>query len=360
MNAKRLTIFCTGLFLLAVFSFLGYQRQHKPRIFVLHSYNANMPWVQSLNQGMRNIFSDKAYISLRYFYMDTKHYHSKLYLERIGKALSATLDAWQPDILIAFDQEAQNMVVQKFANSKATKVILAGITDSNRWLEYDKTPNFTGITEQIPVKAIREILSLIFRNQKRIYYLSDDSIAAKTLDKTLRLQDWGSYELVAHKRVKTFAQWQAAVNEAGKKADILLVSIYHTIVDGKKQVKPRYLVSWMNKHSRIPVVGVYESFIIDGGMLAIAISSLEQGYTAAWLALNIIEKKLSIQDVPLIHGKTFSLFMHKKTLMKRFPDIHIPVILDAFSKSHWSLDALSTPDIGLSPIERLRITKETA
>ena len=74
----------------------------------------------------------------------------------------------------------------------------------------------------------------------------------------------------------------------------------------------------------------YEAFIIDGGMLAIAISSLEQGYTAAWLALNIIEKKLTIQEIPLLHGKTFSLFIQKKMLLKRFPQVHIPVILDGF------------------------------
>lgn len=185
--------------------------------------------------------------------------------------------------------------------------------------------------------------------------MSDDSKAAKTLDKSIMKEDWGSYELVAHRRVKTFTQWKAAVFEAAKRADILLVSVYQTIMDGEKEVDPEQLVRWMNEHSQIPVVGVYESFIIDGGMLAIAISSMEQGYTAAWLALNIIEKKLTIQEIPLLHGKTFSLFIQKEMLLKRFPYVHIPVILDAFSKSHWSLDAVSSPEIDLSGIERLRL-----
>lgn len=355
MKIKYLTTLCTGLFLLVVFSFLGYQRLHKPRIFVLHSYNANMPWVQSLNQGIRTVFGDKAYISLRYYYMDAKHHNSKEYLERVSKAIKTTIEAWRPDILIAFDDDAQDMAVREFGYSTNIKVILAGITDSKRWLEYDSTPNITGITEQIPVKAIREILSLMFRNQKRIYYLSDDSKAAKTLDKSIMKEDWGSYGLVAHKRVKTFAQWKAAVFEAERKADILLVSVYQTIMEGNREIDSKQLVRWMNEHSHIPVVGVYESFIIDGGMLAIAISSMEQGYTAAWLALNIIEKKLTIQEIPLLHGKTFSLFMQKETLLKRFPYVHIPVILDAFSKSQWSLDRLSSPGMDLSDIGRLRL-----
>lgn len=355
MSVKRLTTVFTGLFLLIAFSFLAYQRLHKPRIFVLHSYNDNMPWVQSLNQGLRSVLGDKSYISLRYFYMDAKHHHTDLYRARLIKALKSTIAAWKPDILIAFDDDAQNVAVREFSHSPGIKVILAGITDSRRWLEYENTPNITGITEQIPVKAIREILSLMFRNQKRIYYLSDNSNAAKTLDKSITKEDWGSYTLVAHKRVKTLSEWQAAVREAEKTADILLVSVYHTLEDQGKLVKPKQLVNWMNTYSRIPVVGVYEAFIIDGGMLAIAISSLEQGYTAAWLALNIIEKKLTIQEIPLLHGKTFSLFIQKEPLLKKFPEAQIPVILDAFSKSHWSLDALPSPEINLSRIERLHL-----
>lgn len=354
MKIKPLTFLCSGLFLLIVFSFFSYQRLHKPRIFVLHSYNANMPWVQSLNEGLRTIFEDKAYISLRYFYMDSKRANYKDYLEeRIAKSLDAAIKAWKPEIIIAFDDEAQNLAVREFSQRKDIKVILAGITDSRRWQEYENTPNITGITEQIPVKAIREILSLMFHNQKRIYYLSDNSVAAKTLDKAITKENWGSFELVAHKRVKNFAQWKMAVQDAEKNADVLLVSSYHSVMDNNKVVEPKALIDWMNKNSCIPVVGVYEGFISDGGMLAIAISSLEQGYTVAWLALNIIEKKLTIQEIPLLHGKTFSLFIEKEKLLKRFPKIHIPVVLEAFSKAHGSLNTVSLPDI--TEIERLHL-----
>ena len=355
MSTKNLTNICSVLFLIVVFSFLSYQRSHKPRIFILHSYQQSSPWVQGLNQGVRSIFRDKAYISLRTFYMNSKPYDSKIYREHIIKDLKTTIDAWRPDIIVAFDNEAQNIAVQEFANKPNIKVILAGITDSRRWHEYELTPNITGITEQIPVQAIREILSLMFRNQKRIYYLSDNSNAAQTLDKAITQQDWGSYELVAHRRVKTFSEWKKAVHEAEKNADVLLISVYHQVMDGKQNVQPKQLVRWMNENSKIPVVGVYESFIIDGGMMAIAISSLEQGYIAAWLAFNIIEKKLSIQEIPLLHGKTFSLFIQKKKLLQRFPDVQIPVILEAFSKSRWSLNEVSSPTIDLASMERLHL-----
>ena len=328
-----LKMILTGLFLLLVVTFLAYQRSHKPRVFILHSYNQELPWVQSLNRGVAQVFGDKAYMNLRYFYMDTKSLHPNRYLERMNTIITKAIAAWKPDIIIAFDYDAHNLVRKQFANNPKIKLVLAGVADSKRWAEYESTPNITGITEQIPVNAIREILSLIFPHQKRIYYLSDDSASARQLDEEMSNENWSTFKLV-RRRVKTFAEWKAAVREAGKSADIILVSTFYTITDGSQQINPTQLIRWMNENSRIPSVGMYESFIINGGMMAIAISGSEQGHTAAWLALNILEKKMSIQNIPLIHGKTFSFFVNKPLLQKKFPKIHIPEILDAFSKFH--------------------------
>ncbi len=340
MKTKSLTPVMTGIFLVLVFSFLGYQRVHKPRVFVLHSYDKKMPWVERINQGISQVFKDKAYISLRYFYMDTKNRDSKPYLNRISKAALAAIYAWKPDILIACDSDAQNLVNKYFSKSENIKIILTGVTDSRQLPAYEKSKHITAITEEIPVIAVREILSLIFRQQRRIYYLSDDSSTSKTLEKNMLDQNWGSYDLIKHMRVKTFKEWQAAVRDAGKNADILLVSVYNSIKDGKRHVSPAKLVSWMNDNSPIPVVGVYESFILDGGKIAIAISSIEQGYSAAWMAFNLIENKLSMTDIPLMHGKTFSLFIDKNKLQKSFPRAQVPVILDAFSRANKQLNTM--------------------
>jgi ABC-type uncharacterized transport system substrate-binding protein len=344
---KKPAILATTLFLVIAFGFLAYQRMHKPRVFILHSYAKSMPWVQSLNQGIKQIFEDTQYVSLRYFYMDTKRKTSKRYLERISQTAIRAISAWNPDIVIAFDDNAQKMVGEKLTHKKNCKVIFAGITDSQHLYQYETDANVTGVLEQIPLRAIKEVLSLVFHHKKRIYYLSDDSNTAKALDKNIIGNNWGSYKLVAHKRVKTFKQWQKAVLEAQKKADIILVSVYHTIKEGKKQVDPKKLVSWMNKNSKIPTVGIYESFIVDGGWIAIAVSSIEQGYTAAWLALKSIEKQISFADIPFVRSKTFHLYIRKNKVKKHFSYAHIPMILDVFSKNDWSLDDIATPEITL-------------
>lgn len=345
MNRNRIATIGTLLFLIVSFSFLSYQRLHKPRILVIHSYHKEMPWVHSLNRGISNVFSDKAYISLRYLYMNTKHQNSKRYLAQMQRMIKAAVNNWHPDLILAFDHDAQETLMKLERQGLEPPIIFAGISDNKHFAIYNQKPNVTGITEQIPVRAVREILSLLFRNQRRIYYLSDDSSAARLLDKDLASSNWGGFELVEHKRVKTVKQWRQAVKEAESKADILLISLYHTLKDGKHAVKRKKLVRWMNNKVNIPVVGLYESFMIDGGLISIAISGLEQGYTAARLALEVVEKKITIRDIPLIRGQTFSLFIEKEALRKRFPQMQVPVILDAFARSRWNPNELSTEEL---------------
>lgn len=341
VKTKPLINLLTGLFLLLAFSFLGFQLLHKPRIFILHSYHKQMPWVERINQGIRKVLKDKAYINIRYFYMDTKRRNSKHYLNRINKAAISAIHAWKPDVLITFDNDAQTLVTEHFSETQQMKIIMAGVTDEQKIPKINQSPHMTAITEEIPVNAIREILSLIFRQQRRIYYLSDRSSSSQMLEKNIDKQNWGSYQLIKRRLVNNFQEWQEAVLEAGKNADILLVSIYNSIKDGKKTINPKKLIHWMNQNSTIPVVGLYESFILDGGFIAIPISSLEQGYSAAWLAMNLIEKKLDIHDIPILHGKTFSLFLDKGELMKRFPEVQVPVILEAFSNSPQKLHQIT-------------------
>ncbi|MCC5792740.1 MAG: hypothetical protein JJT82_09080 [Legionellaceae bacterium] len=321
------------IFLLLASFFLTYQRLYKPRILIIHSYHPQMPWVLRLNSGIEKIFADKAFIARRYFYMHTKHKHSPRYLRHMRQSIQNTVRQWQPDVIIAFDPDAQNAVAHLARQGISTKIIFAGTTSEASLRAFQDNPNSTGIREKVPVRAMREILSLIFRNKRQIYYLSDDSFAARALETMIRRENWGAFHLVAHKRVKTVEEWQEAVQEANRKADILLVSVYHTLQQGRHKVNRRALLQWMNAQATIPVVGMYESFMGDGGLMAIAISSYEQGFRAAQMALQLVEKQAQVSDMPVLEGKAFALFIEKGKLKKQFPDIYVPAILDAFSRS---------------------------
>lgn len=339
IQVSRLVVI--SIFLLVSFSFILFQRTHKLRIFVLHSYNARMQWVKGLEAGMAQVFDKRHYIDMRYFYMNTKIRHSQSYLKRISREAYNAIKRFKPDIIIVYDTNAQQLVATKLANHPKYKVVVAGVTGSDDLIKFIQANNITGVLEAIPVKAIRETLSLMLPKSNRIFYLSDNSVTAQQLDKEVPVANWGRFQLIAHKRAATFAEWKHAVSMAQSTADVILISTYQIVSKNGKRVPPKKLIAWTMAHSKIPVIGVYESFINDGGYLAISVASYEQGYTAAKIALYVLEKKTAITEIPFIKSQMFQLQMRKHQVLKHYPGVVIPVILEAFSKTKWQVEDLS-------------------
>lgn len=326
------------IFICLAFVFLIYQSTHKLRVFVLHSYHPTMDWVMGLEAGLDQVFAKRRYINLRYFYMNTKHKHSSAYLKRIRREALAAIKQFDPDILIIFDTSAQKMIGTELAKKNKYKIVLAGVTDSDDLEKFEKAKNVTGVLEKIPVKAIREVLALMLPGKHRVVYLSDNSLSAKQLQKEVIAQDWGRFELVNHVATNSIARWKKAVLEAQDNADVILISTYQNLGEQQKGASSKQGIVWTLKNSKIPVIGLYESFINDGGYLAISVASFEQGYTAAKIALFILEKKIAIDRIPFINSQMFQLQLRKRLALKHYPDIEIPVILEAFSKTKWQID----------------------
>ena len=308
---------------------------------ILHSYSSSMPWVQGLERGVDSVFKDKRYIDIRSFYMNSKFKHDKAYLKRRSKEAIDLIRRYKPDVLIVFDTDAQQWVVNKLMGKYDGAMVLAGVISTSDLKVFENAPNITGIVEKIPVKVVMETLSLMLPNKNRIYYLSDNSTPAKQLECDIANENWNTFNLVAHKRVQTLAQWKRSILEAQDKSDVILLSTYHVIFDHGKQVPSLKLIQWTLDNSKIPVIGLYESFINDGGYLAIAVASAEQGYTAAKMAMFLLDNKAKIEKMPFTQSQTFQLQLRKRLIKEHYSDIIIPSLLEAFSKTKWQLDDLS-------------------
>lgn len=335
---KRATLII--VFLCLSLSFLLYQRTHKLSVIVLQSYNQSMPWVQGLERGVESVFKSKRYVDVRTFYMNTKRMTSKSYLKRVGSEAIELIQHYNPDVVIIFDIDAQKLVVEKLMGKFNNPIVLAGVTDAKDLSKYQQAVNITGIVEKIPVKVVQEILSLMLAKKARVSYLSDNSASAIQLDKDISNENWGDLDFVSHNRVESLADWKKAILKAQTDSDVILLSTYHMVFDNGKQVPTIKLIQWTVENSKIPVIGLYESFINDGGYLAIAVASVEQGYTAAKIAMFLLDKKISIENIPFSQSQTFQLLIRKRLVREHYPNITIPSILEAFSKTKWQLDDL--------------------
>jgi len=310
----------------------------KPRVLVLHSYDANYPWSRDVTVGINRVLSKKTY-AIRWYYMDAKRHPGKESKESAGKGARALIDNWRPDVIIAVDDDAQEYVAKKYADRKDIKIVFAGLNGGHDLYGYDKATNVTGILERKWYPAMKHAILTIHQSDGkrapvRVMNISDNSESVQKDEIFLKAFDWSPVVLMESRLVKTMDEWKLAVKDANAKADFIITDNYRKLLlDAGKKVlmKPGDVIKWTMANTTIPIIGTNGFIVEDGGMLAIATSPFEQGEVAAGMAVQIIDKKVAPKDIPVVSTKQFVVYMNKKKLNER--GITMPGIYEAFARA---------------------------
>ena len=311
------------------FGFLVIFNVNKPRILILHSYATDFPWVRDINIGFNRILKGKPFL-IRWNYLDTKRNPSKEYKDRAGANALREVRRWKPDVIIAIDDNAQQMVAKHFINDPSVKIVFTGVNAKPEKYGYDKADNVTGVLERIPFKAVHEAFMLL--NPKgRFVHVCDNSETSEYIQHELEQFEWKPLELVETKRCPTFADWKKSVTLANEKADFLLITHYHTIIgDDGKIMRPKDVLEETLKMTKVPLIGCWDFFVEDGGMLSVSVSPFEQGEEAAKMAVDILEHGRPIREVPIFTSHQFTVSMRGGMLRKL--NVEKPIILEAFAR----------------------------
>jgi ABC-type uncharacterized transport system substrate-binding protein len=319
----------TGIFLLIFFAFLVVFNINKPRILILHSYATDFPWVRDINIGINRILKGKPFL-IRWNYLDTKRNPSKEYKDRAGANAIREVKKWKPDVIIAIDDNAQQMVAKDFIDSPSTKIVFTGVNAEPKKYGYDKAGNVTGVLERIPFKAVHEAFMLL-NPTGRFVHVCDNSETSGFIQKELEEFDWKPLTLVETIMCPTFSDWKKAIALANEKADFLLITHYHTIMEENgKIMRPKDVLEETLKMTRVPLIGCWDFFVEDGGMLSVSVSPFEQGEEAAKMAVQILEHGRPIKDVPMFTSTQFTVSM-RGGMLKKF-SVQIPIIFEAFAR----------------------------
>ena len=320
------------LFLVCFAALVAYLSRGKPRILVLHSYATDFAWVKEINAGLDKALKGE-YSSLRWFYLDTKHHPDEAYGRRIGAQARQFIDRWDPDVIIAFDDNAQDYVGRRYLNDPRLRIVCGGINADPARYGYDRAGNVSGILERIPLAAAVEILGQVFpEDSRRLIHLSDASETSRYVRDEFDLFDWKPYRLIASRLCRTFGEWQAAVREAESSADLLLITHYHTILRGENDpsvVPPAEVIAWTMENSKLPAIGFWTFFVEDGGSLAVALSGQEQGEEAGRIAVRLLRTGDRRTAPPFILSRRYVPAFSASRAAKR--GIRIPRVLEVFA-----------------------------
>ncbi|MFQ1701952.1 ABC transporter substrate-binding protein [Loktanella agnita] len=285
-------------FLLAFFTVVYIQRSQMGSVLVIHSYNTDYDWVVAINEGLEREFETRRDVAVLYHYMDLKNHTDADFRRTATNLANRAIDEAQPDVLVLFDDVAQQLVGMHYAGDETEIAVVYGGVNAEPEVYYGNNPNVTGILERKPLLAIRETLLAMGTTlpprdgPMQVQFIGDLSASITAEIPFFETIDWAPLVWLPPVQVETFNAWQAAVARAEQEADILLLTNYQQVraAPGEAFVRPAaQVMQWTEANAAVPVLGLGWTNGQDGAMLTVSSSPFEQGEIAARMALAIID-----------------------------------------------------------------------
>lgn len=381
-TALRLSRFIVIAAILAGLLWLVVQHNaEQRRILIVHSYHKDLAWVSELNDGIRqgrNLIKRDTMrnLSIRTHYMDLRNHPDCNFYQLAATDVRFTIDDWEPDVVIIFDDLAQGLVgfnqlrfgaatdqepfnrdaiaqdlaewlkedrcedpeigpgyfgLDRPAEDHFPDIVFAGVNGEVDTYGYQFATNVTGIFERKNYAALVETLEVLRDAYEGpvsgIRLLNDTSATATAESQVYRKVDWSPFEPREPAQASTFAAWQEEVRKANDENLMLLVANYQNVRKADEdRIRPSELISWTEREAKLPVLGLNTRFVADGGMITVAISGTEQGRIAMDMAMDAIDGK---PPRPYAVARQYTIGMNQSLVRQR--DLHLPSIYEAFS-----------------------------
>ena len=336
---KKSIVRCLPVLFITVFvAYLVLVVRQKPRVLILHSYNVDYSWVGEVSTGINRVLAGKPY-TIRWHYMDTKRHPSKRFKAMAGLSAQRVIDQWQPHVLLAIADNAQELVAMNYIDHDQMAVVYAGVTENPDEYGYEQAKNVTGIQERWPMEIIRKAIEEVFLLENptgsfKVRHVADDSKTGRIITKAIDEYDWGPCLTVSSVNVNTLDSWQTEIERANREQDLLLFSLYHTLqrsLEEENVVPPEEVMDSTCGQLEIPSLGGWGFFAEQGGMMAIGVSAFEQGEEAAKMVAAIIDEGKSPEQIPPKKSKQFLVYLREASLNKH--GVTVPYIFEAFARA---------------------------
>ncbi|MDJ0622137.1 MAG: ABC transporter substrate binding protein [Desulfocapsaceae bacterium] len=271
----------------------------RKRVLILSSYHAEYVWDEDVKKGiLRGLaeerFTPEKNIIIEYFYMDTKRKTGEQWKREIAQQAMEKINSWQPDVVIATDDNAQKYVVAEMKDSGVNFVFL-GVNADPMAYNYINSPEdpggtITGSIERARFEQSMRLLKQLQPDIKKVAIISDDSPTGKSVvERILQAANNMEIEVVSSRRISRFSDWKNYVRSVQDYADALLVVLYFTLKDEQgNSVSGDEVLNWTINNSKLPDVGFW-SWAVGGGLLCSeAISGYQQGFYAATVASYVL------------------------------------------------------------------------
>ncbi len=312
----------TALCICAMFPQTGHTAQFK--VLVVMSYEDNFPWVMEIKEGIDSMLADKC--EIRYFYMDTKK--NLKGGEQKAEEAYTLYQEFQPDGIIAGDDNAQSLFVVKYLKDKVkTPVMFCGVNAKPEKYGFPAS-NVSGILERYHVRESIAFVKQIVPTIRTFGYIIKDSPTGKAaLIQIQSESDTYPAKFADFRMPNTLKETKAMTEELKGKCDVLFTPTMQGIADDDgKALSDREVLPIVAKIFGKPVIGGSAYNIKYGMLCGVIKTGREQGRTAGKMLLKAMEGT-PVSEIPITRNRNGKRIINV-TMMKALKIRPNPVVLE--------------------------------
>ena len=288
----------------------------KKKILYIDSYHEGYPWSAGISEGVKNTLATnevKDKVELKVIRMDTKRNTSEEFKKDAARKAVAMIDSWQPDVVIASDDNASKYVILPYFIDKPLPFVFCGVNWDASLYGFP----FSNVTGMVEVSLVSQLIETMqsHASGKRVGLLGADNLSNRK--EALNYKKILNIDLKREVFVNNFAELKTAFKEIQKQVDMLILAPPSFIKTEKEKKEAR---AFFERHTTIPT-GSVEDWITPYSLVGYTKVASEQGEWATQTALKILGGK-SPADIPIVRNKAAQLFLNMRIAKKmkiKFP-----------------------------------------
>lgn len=288
------------------------QAQNKKKILFVNSYHKGYQWSDDIEKALLQILeisentdgsfdTSQSRVQFKIFRMDTKLNQSVDFKEQAALSAKAIVDDWQPDVVIACDDNASKYLIVPYFKDSTIPFVFCGVNWDATVYGFP-TNNVTGMVEVAPHRHTISLLQQYARGP-RIGYIGANTFSSRKSIKYI--QEKEKIPFSGGKLVDHFDEWKQEYLNMQDSVDMI---IWLNPI-GIKGWNDTEAIEFIFENTRIPT-GASSDAEIKYALIGSAKMAGEQGLWSGKTALRILDGE-SPSSIPVTKNRHAQLYINK-------------------------------------------------
>jgi ABC-type uncharacterized transport system substrate-binding protein len=265
------------------------------KVLLVQSYDPEYKWSQSIDRGVKEALRDGDF-DIQTYYMDARLRNTEEWKIKAGKMVLEVIDAYQPDIIIASDDDAQKYFARTY---EYLPIVFCGVNQDPAVYGYPRK-NVTGVAEVPYYEACVAFARELFPSISKILFLGDEGATTAGMLEQAQSLVYPGIDLCSGLAVPTFESWRQIIEDAPVHYDAIFLTAYRVLLDEYgNSVASADIADWTVRNSAIPVFALSDYMVEDGLLGGVVQSPFLQAYHAALMAKEILFNNREPGDIPI-------------------------------------------------------------